>query len=118
MKVGDIRTKEGEIDNEEQTFDQRKELREEAKSEYDEDLEDHVDAIKALNEAIDILSKYFKSKGASLVQSRGKFQSPEGTKAMEMMSTVRTEFEDGQAQLTKTENEELAAQLTKTENEE
>merc|ERR1719428_1046485 len=52
--------------DEDDNFGTQTELRAEAKEEFEEDLQDHMDAIQALNEAIEILANFYaKRKAAS-----------------------------------------------------
>jgi len=81
--------------NEADNFVERTKLRDEEKQEFQTDLNEHVEAITALNEAIDILAKYYASrdKGA-------------GGKVVTMLSQTRAEFEQAKATL---ENDEQVA---------
>lgn len=86
-------------------FDDRTKIRTEEKEEFELDLQEHIEAIQALNEAIDILAKYYASrdaKGAAFAQmSQGmaaKLFGP-GGKVVNMLSTTRAEFEQAKKHL-------------------
>jgi len=78
-------------------FVERTKLRDEEKQEFEMNLQEHVEAITALNEAIDILAKYYASKGAKFVQTTqpvsGGSRSSGGAKVVSMLSQTRAEFE-------------------------
>jgi chromosome segregation ATPase len=81
-------------------FVERTKLRDEEKEEFDNDLREHVEAITALNEAIDILAKYYASKGAALAQMT---KPGGGAKVVNMLSHTRAEFEQAKGTLEKDE---------------
>merc|ERR1719217_1067373 len=70
----DLDNKEEDIYDEDDSFEAQTEIRKDEKEEFEEDLQDHMDAIQALNEAIEILANFYakrKAKGASaMVQIR------------------------------------------------
>lgn len=79
----------------EANFIERTNLRDEEKKEFEIDLAEHVEAITALNEAIDILAKYYASKGAAFTQ----MTKPAGATVVGMLSSTRSEFEQAKAGL-------------------
>lgn len=126
---------EGEVINEKQTgiketqaaivktdknFQEATTIRQEAKQDFEEELKNYVDALAALNQAIDILAKFY-SKKKSFVQTQqsdsgseppravqpGVFDSvyeqKGGKGVIEMITTVRGEYEQGKADLEKAE---------------
>jgi len=103
MKQTALDEKEDEIDEEKSAFERLTDARAEEKSEYEEDLEDHNDAIQALNEAIDILSKFYASRKASLLQTRQGGRLRGGVDVVEMVTGVRKEFEVAKDNLIKEE---------------
>jgi len=114
-KKTDLGINEGDQSDETMSFDERTELRGEEKDEYEHDRADHIEAINALNEAIDILAKYYASrdaKGASFAQlglnaaSFAKLFGPGGT-VVKMLGDTRHEFEVGKETLEKDEDEAI-----------
>lgn len=117
-KKTDLGINEGDQNGEEMTWEQRTALRNEEHDEYEHDLEDHIEAINALNEAIDILAKYYASrdakgaafaqmdaaKGAAFAQLFGP-----GGKVVGMLSHTRQEFES--AKKTIEEDEDQAVKV-------
>merc|ERR1719163_140255 len=70
-KKTDLVVNDKDQNNEENNFDQRTKIRNEENEEYKLDRQEHIEAIAALNEAIDILAKYYASrdaKGAAFAQ--------------------------------------------------
>jgi Fe2+ or Zn2+ uptake regulation protein len=57
------------INDEDSNFGEQSELRSEGKAEFEEDLQDHMDAIQALNEAIEILANFYAKRAAKLIQT-------------------------------------------------
>lgn len=113
MDKKDLRAKSQEIDEEEASFDMQTRNREDGKEEYEEDLQDHIDAIKALNEAIEILANFYKKRNqATLLQRSNRFsssqQAPEGGQALDIMVTARKQFEGAKDHLNKEETEAVA----------
>jgi len=111
MKQQDESEKEDEIDDEDRSFEELSEIRSEDKAMHEEDVEDHVDAIQALNEAIEILANFYAKRNAkSLLQKSGRalLQEPSGEAAVELMSSVRKEFEEGKVALDQQEQEAVA----------
>jgi hypothetical protein len=114
-KKTDLGINEGDQNDEEVTWDERDKLRVEEKDEYQHDLADHIEAINALNEAIDILAKYYASrdaKGASFAQLGNGMNAKAfaalfgpGGKVVGMLSETRHEFEVGKETLEKEEVE-------------
>jgi len=102
--------------DEDDNFGTQTELRAEAKEEFEEDLQDHMDAIQALNEAIEILANFYakrKAKEGKFLQIPKKKPSflqrsmePSGGKVVDMMSHTRGEFETAKKHL---EEEEAQA---------
>jgi len=68
-KKEDLGINAGDQNGEEMSFDERTELRGEEKSEFNQDLADHIEAINALNDAINILAKYYASRDARGLRS-------------------------------------------------
>lgn len=90
------------------TWDDREKLRSEEKNEAEVDVQEHAEAIAALNEAIDILAKYYASKkGAALLQQPGR-----GGTVVEMLTETRHEFQVGK-QTIETDEEEAVDEFTK-----
>eukprot|EP00746_Dinoflagellata_sp_MGD_P161864 gnl/MRDRNA2_/MRDRNA2_89164_c0_seq1.p1 gnl/MRDRNA2_/MRDRNA2_89164_c0~~gnl/MRDRNA2_/MRDRNA2_89164_c0_seq1.p1 ORF type:complete len:696 (-),score=239.32 gnl/MRDRNA2_/MRDRNA2_89164_c0_seq1:7-2094(-) len=89
-------------------------IRAEEKAKFEEEQANYRDAINALNQAIDILSKFYASKKsfaqisvAPREMAPGVFdnvyQQKGGSGVIDMISTVRTEYETGKADLEKAE---------------
>jgi len=105
------------ITDEDTNFEEQQELRNEGKAEFEEDLQDHLDAIQALNEAIEILANFYAKRNAKLIQTSAvaqpikqanflqKADQPSGGKAVEVMSGIRGEFEVAKVNLEKDETE-------------
>lgn len=94
--------------DEEMTWDDREKLRSDEKQEFEVDLQEHQEAIAALNEAISILAKYYGSKkGAALLQG----DPGRGGTAVKMISETRHEFEIGKETL-ETDEEEAITEFT------
>merc|ERR1719160_1158752 len=68
-KETDLENKEDDIQEENDNFEAQTQIRTEAKGEFEEDLQDHMDAIQALNEAIEILANFYAKKKAKLIQT-------------------------------------------------
>jgi hypothetical protein len=105
-KKDDLTLNDKDQDIETDNFDDRTKIRDEQKSEFELDLQEHNEAIQALNEAIDILAKYYASrdaKGASFAQTDGKLFGPGGT-VVNMLSETRHEFEVAKEHLEKDED--------------
>lgn len=96
---------------EEGNWDEREGIRKDEKNEFDADITEHNEAIQALNEAINILAKYYGGKGAaSFVQQQGASSlrgsaAPKGAGVVTMISETRHEFEQAKATLEKDEDE-------------
>lgn len=103
-KKDDIGINRGDKGNEDTSFAERDALRTDEKKEFEIDLEEHREAIQALNEAIDILAKYYASRDAAkliqLDQPGGK-----GSTVVNMLSETRHEFEQAKNNLEKDEDE-------------
>merc|ERR1719454_973027 len=86
-------------------FEEATAFRASEKAAFEKELEDYVEALAALNQAIDILAKFYASKGeaaASLAQQGANSEVAPRAVApgvIEMISTVRTEFEHGKKDL-------------------
>merc|ERR1719238_1013270 len=90
----DLENKEDDIQEENDNFETQTAIRTEAKEEFKEDLQDHMDAIQALNEAIEILANFYnkrKAKEGKFVQVRSRRLSllqrsvePSGGKVVDM----------------------------------
>merc|ERR1719380_582429 len=95
-------------------------IRAEEKANFEEELQNYNDAIAALNQAIDILSKFYASKKKSFVQTAiapremapgvfdNVYQQKGGSGVIDMIATVRTEYETGKADLEKAEATAIA----------
>jgi hypothetical protein len=108
-KKTDLGINEGDQGDETMSFEERTELRNEEHTEFEHDLADHIEAINALNEAIDILAKYYASrdaKGAAFAQVDASLFGP-GGKVVGMLSHTRAEFEQAKATLEKDEDEAI-----------
>merc|ERR1719443_18642 len=98
-------------------------IRNEEKQAYDVELQNYIDALAALNQAINILAKFYAAKegGGAFIQTSDSYGlSPKaiqpgvfdsayekkgGAGVIEMIATVRKEFEQGKADLIKAEEE-------------
>jgi len=106
-KKTDLGVNEGDQDSEEHSFEDVTEIRNTEHTEFEHDLADHIEAINALNEAIDILAKYYASrdaKGAAFAQVDASLFGP-GGKVVGMLSHTREEFEVAKAHLEQDEDE-------------
>lgn len=114
MKRTDLAQNQNDIDTENTNWQQLQEIREADKREYDEDLQDTTDAIAALNEAIDILAKFYASR-AALVEiasvKKGvatlRTDPNSGSQVVTLMRDTRGEFTTAEAALRKGEQEAL-----------
>jgi chromosome segregation ATPase len=99
-------------------FEEMTRIREEEKAAYEIELQNYKDALAALNQAIDILAKFYaKKKGfLQMMHKHGiapraiapgvfdnVYQQKGGTGVIEMIAQVRTEYENGKAELEKAE---------------
>jgi len=82
------------IADEEAAWEQLTTLRENEHEEYNHDSEEHKEAIMALNEAIDILAKYYASKKKASFLQEG---------PVELMTGTRDEFEQSLKHIEETE---------------
>jgi len=105
------------IDTADRNFEEATAFRAQEKAAFEKELEDYVEALAALNQAIDLLAKFYaeKKKKASLAQEEAGdgvaprtmapgvfddvYESKGGSGVIEMISTVRTEFEHGKKDL-------------------
>merc|ERR1719379_62109 len=90
-------------------------IRAEEKANFETELQNYKDALAALNQAIDILSKFYASKKKSFVQTGvapremapgvfdNVYKQKGGSGVIDMITTVRTEYETGKADLEKNE---------------
>jgi len=94
-------------------------IRAEEKANFEEELQNYKDALAALNQAIDILAKFYASKKGFVQISvapremapgvfDNAYQQKGGAGIIEMISTVRTEYETGKADLEKAEAQAIA----------
>merc|ERR1719217_213657 len=119
-KKTDLGINEDDQNGETMSFEERTELRNEEQDEYQHDRDDHIEAIAALNEAIDILAKYYASrdaKGASFAQlglNANAFAAMfgPGGKVVGMLSETRHEFEVGKETLEKDEAQAVTEYTT------
>lgn len=100
-------------------FDEATALREKANEEFELELQNQKDAIAALNTAIGMLAKTY-GKGAMLLQVAaapremapgvfdGVYEQKGGAGVIDMLATVRGEFESGQKLLEQAENQEVS----------
>merc|ERR1719161_872025 len=103
-------------------FEQATKLRAEQKAKFEVELQNYRDAIEALNQAIDILSKFYASKKAKFLQTDSSvapremapgvfdsaYEQKGGSGVVEMISTVRKEYEQGMDDLEKGEAQAVA----------
>lgn len=100
-------------------------IRGEEKQAYDVELQNYIDALAALNQAINILAKFYAAKdgGGAFVQEGSQYglapkaiqpgvfdnayEKKGGAGVIEMIATVRKEFEQGKADLIKAEDEAI-----------
>jgi len=98
-------------------------IRNEEKQAYEVELQNYIDALAALNQAINILAKFYAAKGGSFIQTSDSsqyglapkaiqpgvfdsaYEKKGGAGVIEMIATVRKEFEQGKADLIKAEDE-------------
>lgn len=93
-------------------FKEAKALRAEQKASFEEELQNYNDAIEALNQAMDILSKFYASKKSAAFDQVGAspkkmapgvfdsaYEQKGGMGVVQMISTVRKEYEQGKADL-------------------
>merc|ERR1719236_112511 len=112
------------VDVTDRNFDEAADFRHKENMAFEKEHEDYKEALAALNQAIDILSKFYASKkkgAASMIQEREHeeiapravapgvfddvYESKGGAGVVEMIATVRSEFEHGKADLIKAEDE-------------
>jgi len=106
------------IQEENDNFEAATEARASAKEEFEENLQDHMDAIQALNEATEILANFYakrKAASSAMLQVRRTRPSflqrsvdtgkPSGGKVVDMMSETRQEFEQAKKHLEEEEKE-------------
>jgi len=95
-------------------FGEMSKIRETEKANYDIELQNYKDAIAALNSAIDILAKFYKTKrGATFVQTvqapiapgmfDSAYQQKGGMGVIGMIATIRKKYESGKLKLEKAE---------------
>jgi len=100
-------------------FQEMSRIREKEKADYEVELQNYKDALAALNSAIDILAKFYKTKdgrAASFAQSTAAhrqpitpgvfdsvYQSKGGTGVIQMIATIRNTYQTGMTQLEKAE---------------
>merc|ERR1719482_2687115 len=91
-------------------FEVATQIRADEKAKFEEELQNYKDALDALNQAIDILSKFYASKGKFLQEGvapraiapgvfDSAYQMKGGAGVIEMIATVRKEYEAGKADL-------------------
>lgn len=95
-------------------------IRAEEKANFETELQNYKDALAALNQAIDILSKFYASKKKFFLQTGvapremapgvfdNVYQQKGGSGVIDMIATVRTEYETGKADLEKAEATAIA----------
>jgi len=113
MKQTELNENQDDIDTENGSWEQQTQIRDTDKREYDEDLQDTMDAIAAMNEAIDILAGFYASRkkaaSASLLQLASKTDPEKGSQVVELMRTTRKEFGTAESELRKVEQDAVAA---------
>jgi len=117
MKRTSVGENDADIKKETLSFEEMQTIRDQQKQEYDEDIQDHQDAIAAVNEAINIMADFYAKRNQEAASSRTDAatsllqvsQPSSGSKTVTMMSGVRQEFEDAMVVLKKKEGEALAA---------
>merc|ERR1719262_2085630 len=91
-------------------FEVATQIRAEEKAKFEEELQNYKDALDALNQAIDILSKFYATKGKFIQEGvapraiapgvfDSAYQMKGGAGVIEMIATVRKEYEQGKADL-------------------
>jgi predicted nuclease with TOPRIM domain len=99
-------------------------IRNEEKQAYEVELQNYIDALAALNQAINILAKFYAAKGGAAFNQMSDssqyglapkaiqpgvfdnaYEKKGGAGVIEMIATVRKEFEQGKADLIKAEDE-------------
>lgn len=114
MKQTSVQENAKDIAKENKAFEQLESIRDQQHEEFDEDVQDHQDAILAINEAINVLADFYAKRNQGALSARqGSVllqlsQPADGSKTVSMMSSVRKEFEDGVTALKKIEAEQLA----------
>lgn len=110
MKQTQIQIIEGDITAENANMAEQTQIRNTDQHEYEEDLQDTMDAIAALNEAIKILADFYASRNnQALVQTHahgkaGAHTDPNsGSQVVNMISETRQQFERAEADLKSTE---------------
>jgi len=108
MKANELENNQDDIDAETQAWNDALKMRQNDKERYEEDLKDTTDAIQALNQAIDILSKFYASKKSSLIQTAKaqtftKAHNGGGQQVIAEIAKTRGEFEDSAKFLRDTE---------------
>jgi len=101
MKATALQQNQDDITTENTNWSQQEQIRETDNREYKEDLQDTLDCVAALNEAIDILSKFYAAKKALIQVSSTSVKSaaaartdPEsGSQVVTLMKDTRGEFE-------------------------
>jgi len=105
------------IERADQNFKEMTAIREKEKANYEIELQNYKDALAALNSAIDILAKFYAKKKGFAQIGHGRiapraiapgvfdnvYQQKGGTGVIEMIAQVRTEYENGKAELEKAE---------------
>lgn len=101
-------------------FDDATALREKANEEFELELQNQKDAIAALNTAIGMLAKVYAGKGASLLQVSAAprevtpgifdnvYEQKGGAGVIDMLATVRGQFDAGKKVLEQTESQEVS----------
>lgn len=96
-------------------FEEATKIRANEKEKFEEELQNYKDALDALNQAIDILSKFYASKGKFFIQEGvapraiapgvfdSAYQMKGGSGIIQMIATVRKEYEQGKSDLEKAE---------------
>merc|ERR1719310_2056842 len=124
---GEGDNRKAEVDVEDRNFDEAAHFRHEEKLAADKEVEDYKEALAALNQAIDILSKFYaaKNKKAASMLDEGEegqiapramapgvfdsvYESKGGKGVIEMIATVRAEFEQGMKDVIKAEEQAQA----------
>jgi len=109
------------IGRQDKNFAEMTRIREKDKEDYEVELQNYKDALAALNSAIDILAKFYKQKdGRTFVQTTRTLRQPSpgmfdsaysmkgGQGVIQMIATVRNEYQNGMTQLEKAEAQAVA----------
>jgi len=113
MKQTELDNNQRDIDTEDQAWKDLGKIRDAEKQAYDEDLQDTVDAIAAMNQAKGILADYYASQAALLQEDPLILANPRsGSQVTAMMVAISNEFSASENSLRSVETAALAAHET------